>query len=1079
MVATLNYYGISYDFFGDAFNEADVTSQSATQVILTDQDTQFVTTINGFGFSNVQNDNVSGTVTSLQIHDAANNLVFSLSGVNWSMAQFVVAFDEIASGAETVTLEALLSLQPVNYNAATADMGNDISFSGVTQAVTIQGSAFADRFQGGLADDTINPGNTAEYSGNLLWASGGSDSYNVGNMGPNRYLDVSYEPINGPITANVNGNAGTMNVAKPGGDMDSFLNIGNVLDYGLGLWGTEANDTFNLNSGFGGWMQVNGMAGNDTFNLTLDGVVRLNYTGGYDGGPENGITANLASGVISDDGFGTTDTLNILGGTAGRLEIQGTRFDDNIIGSSYHTERFILERGNDTLDAGGGWDVVRYNRNGVEAINADMETGIITGTWWGEAFTHEVSNVEEIRGSYDGSDFISGDSNDNALEGWGGNDSLFGMGGEDDLYGGDGDDYLDPGDSNYGYDYVNPGAGNDQVELGAMQYGFVGISHVGLHDLTGLTLDLDMTIANGVGGVDASIDKGAYGTTALLNVDSALLADGAQIIGSDMADTFNVTLNDRAWLELRGGRGIDSYDLNTAAPDGENATIRLEFHRDAAFNRATQGLNIDLRSGMIANDGFGFQEQISGNYDYRLEIRGTDHADTIIGSHRNESFIGRGGNDMIDGLGGWDRLRFDRSDIDTGVHVDLGAGTASGVFDGYAFNYTIANIEEVRGTNAFNDQIFGSTSGEYFDGRGGNDRIFGDGAAAGYYTGFHANYIYRLYQATLDREPDAGGHTAWTQRYANGEYSALDVADGFVRSPQFKATYSDNLSNTEFVTLLYNNVLDRAPDDQGLARWVDELDSGASRADVVLGFVQSPQFIAATNPAANAFAANGLASNWSDEVFRLYQATLDRVPDMTGQTNWTGRLADGSYSLEEVADSFVRSPQFKATYSDNLSNTEFVTLLYNNVLDRAPDDQGLARWVGELDNGASRADVVLGFSQSPQFQTNTTEALKTWMRDQGVHDRIDAGAGHDVVAGGQFADVFIFDVNDTGGTSVMDLESWDYIDLSNFGYASVAEARSHMTQPQGNDYVALEDQGNIIIFHDTTLAQITDDMIWV
>ena len=75
----------------------------------------------------------------------------------------------------------------------------------------------------------------------------------------------------------------------------------------------------------------------------------------------------------------------------------------------------------------------------------------------------------------------------------------------------------------------------------------------------------------------------------------------------------------------------------------------------------------------------------------------------IRGSGNNEHFIGRQGDDDIDGRGGWDVLRFDRSCCATirGLDVNLGAGTATGTWNGQAFAYSIANIEEVRGSDSF------------------------------------------------------------------------------------------------------------------------------------------------------------------------------------------------------------------------------------------------------------------------------------------------------------------------------------------------------------------------------------------
>jgi hypothetical protein len=59
----------------------------------------------------------------------------------------------------------------------------------------------------------------------------------------------------------------------------------------------------------------------------------------------------------------------------------------------------------------------------------------------------------------------------------------------------------------------------------------------------------------------------------------------------------------------------------------------------------------------------------------------------------------------------------------------------------------------------------------------------------------------------------------------------------------------------------------------------------------------------------------------------------------------------------------------------------------------------------------------------------------------------------------------------------MDLEPWDFIDLSSFDYATVADARAWMTQT-GSD-VTFDHYGTEILFLDATLSEITDDMILV
>ncbi|ATR19416.1 hypothetical protein CTJ15_03360 (plasmid) [Roseomonas sp. FDAARGOS_362] len=47
-----------------------------------------------------------------------------------------------------------------------------------------------------------------------------------------------------------------------------------------------------------------------------------------------------------------------------------------------------------------------------------------------------------------------------------------------------------------------------------------------------------------------------------------------------------------------------------------------------------------------------------------------------------------------------------------------------------------------------------------------------------------------------------------------------------------------------------------------------------------------------------------------------------------------------------------------------LNDRQFVSNLYLNTLHRAAEPAGLDHWVAQLQGGASRSDVVLGFSES-------------------------------------------------------------------------------------------------------------------
>ena len=194
------------------------------------------------------------------------------------------------------------------------------------------------------------------------------------------------------------------------------------------------------------------------------------------------------------------------------------------------------------------------------------------------------------------------------------------------------------------------------------------------------------------------------------------------------------------------------------------------------------------------------------------------------------------------------------------------------------------------------------------------------------------------------------------------------VATGFINSAEFKALYGNNPTNSEFVTLLYDNVLHRAPDTAGYTDWMNGLSSGMAREQALIGFSESTE----NKVALMAFDMNGNMG----QVYRLYQAAFDRTPDTGGVGDWTQGMNNGM-TLNQVATGFINSPEFKALYGNNPSNADFVTLLYDNVLHRAPDTGGFNNWVNALNQGVSREDVLIGFSESLENQLSLVGIVQT------------------------------------------------------------------------------------------------------
>lgn len=223
-----------------------------------------------------------------------------------------------------------------------------------------------------------------------------------------------------------------------------------------------------------------------------------------------------------------------------------------------------------------------------------------------------------------------------------------------------------------------------------------------------------------------------------------------------------------------------------------------------------------------------------------------------------------------------------------------------------------------------------------------------------------AGQAYRLYQAAFDRKPDLPGIGYWMNQLENGA-RLLDAAYGFLNSVEFQAKNGTNLSNKDFVTLLYKNVLHRAPDAPGALYWEKALQAGVSREQVLIEFGESVE-----NRSQVIVGANGNEA----QAYRLYQAAFDRTPDQSGLIYWINHM-DKGLALTDVAANFIASSEFQNLYGTNQSTTEFVTSLYSNVLNRAPDASGKAHWENALNSGTlTKAQVLMSFSESAENRAN-------------------------------------------------------------------------------------------------------------
>jgi Domain of unknown function (DUF4214) len=178
-----------------------------------------------------------------------------------------------------------------------------------------------------------------------------------------------------------------------------------------------------------------------------------------------------------------------------------------------------------------------------------------------------------------------------------------------------------------------------------------------------------------------------------------------------------------------------------------------------------------------------------------------------------------------------------------------------------------------------------------------------------------------------------------------------------------------------FAMQQYRDFLDREGEIDGLLAWTGRLGGGTSRAAVAKAFFDSPEFQGSGAP-----------------IARLYFAYFDRIPDRPGLEAWIAQYK-GGMSLATISGFFAASPEFQARYGA-LTNQAFVTLVYRNVLGRDPDAPGLAHWTNHLNAGTmTRGEVMLGFSESPEYRLTSYNRVFVTMIYHGMLQRMPEPAG--------------------------------------------------------------------------------------
>jgi Ca2+-binding RTX toxin-like protein len=967
------------------------------------------------GFENVRTGAGADTVTG----DANDNIFFDGGGVDIYTGGI---------GSDTVDYSAATSAVTVNLNTTVAQntgtfggsdtireienvtgaaaFANSLTGGNTTANRLVGGAAadfligggFGDTLVGGTGNDVlfgdyVNTSNTGAIAdGNDVLEGGAGNDTLVGGMGNDilRGGDGDDTLVGGIA----NGTAGGLSTIYTNDGGDDTYDGGD---------GTDIAYAYYTDHTGGVGFDLGNLAGNSA--ITVDGVQRGEFIS---------VERVIFRGGLGNDVVRGGGTLDTLVGNAG----------DDVLDGWYGNDTLSGGLGNDTLIGGEGLDTVTYV-NSTAGVNVDLRIQGTAQYTIGEGIDTLI-DIEYLTGSSYG-DTLRGNDDfnlivDNAVEATATalsqTDSLFGYAGNDSILttraattvatnvnmdGGDGSDFIElrsgtlstalaanaaglsgttylalgatSNDRNTDVVTVDGGAGDDRIIL-------TGVASATVNAGTGADIvSISMRGASTVNNYQLTLGSGAdivqlgVGTSAATSTEVAATGRNNRVTDFQAGNT-----GDKFEMTDFLNRGLTGYTLNSNAfASGHLRLIQsgtdllLQSDRDGAgaansfvtifriSNGYTGGFtayNFDGAIGNLTLTGFAIDETIIGAAGNDV-LSGMDGNDVLAGLTGNDTLDGGNGNDRLDGGVGNDTL-FGGAGNDL-----LSGGTGNDTLDGgagidragYDSLFRSAGMSTMAGVTTLNGD-----ASQGADTLTGIEYInFRDGVFSTDPDSVGAQII-RLYDTVLDRGADGNGLDFWVDQVEDRGSTLTAVANAFASDAAFQSA-TGNLSNGAFVDYIYQQALGRAADGGGRTYWTAQLDAGLSRGEFMVGLSEGTEHRGLTAQIV------GQGYFQTDDTYQsialLYDSTSNRLPDVSGLTFWAEQVKAGTLTLGQVADNFAASAEF-STATQGLNNGQLVDLMYQNSLDRSPDAGGRAFWTDQLDHGLSKGALLYEFSSSAE-----------------------------------------------------------------------------------------------------------------
>jgi hypothetical protein len=263
----------------------------------------------------------------------------------------------------------------------------------------------------------------------------------------------------------------------------------------------------------------------------------------------------------------------------------------------------------------------------------------------------------------------------------------------------------------------------------------------------------------------------------------------------------------------------------------------------------------------------------------------------------------------------------------------------------------------------------------------------------------YSSYVGSLYNNILGRQADPSGQQYWENQLNTGATTTQDMLNNFAGSQEYQNLYKSD--PTKAVSGLYQAALDRTPEAEGLKYWTGQAQQGMNPNQIASQFASSPEFqnrnaifnsylnYTGEAPGAEQYASAQKAlaqgktlSDVTGEISQspkaiqnlvgtAYQGLLGRKADPQGMQYWTDILNSGKATPQDLFNAMASS-----TEGLNYANEQTLNGLFMNTMGRAPKQEEQNKYLPDMaQNKITQDQLQQLLAKDPEAQNFQNQQL--------------------------------------------------------------------------------------------------------